>query len=97
MDNGSSTLPPFIQSLLAEDTGFQGDEEKEEDDDEDEYSDDSDSFDSTKTDLSFAPSRELANVSDEFCTARNSREQSRSRSITPTNQVRESFHKNGVP
>jgi hypothetical protein len=80
VDTGSaSLLPPAIQSLLAEDTGFQGDEDDDEDDD---FSDDSDSFNSTATDVSFHPSRD---VSGEYSTARNSREHSRS--ITPTNQV----------
>ncbi len=79
VDTGSaSLLPPAIQSLLSEDTGFQGDE------DEDDFSDDddSDSFNSTATDVSFHPSRD---VSGDYSTARNSREHSRS--ITPTNQV----------
>ena len=82
VDNGAIFLPPSIQSLLAEDTGFQGDEEEEED-----YSDDdeSDSFNSTRTDLTFVPTHDVHDLSDEFCTARNSREQSRS--ITPTNRV----------
>ena len=83
MDNGAIFLPPSIQSLLAEDTGFQGDEEEEEED----YSDDdeSDSFNSTRTDFTFVPTHDVHDLSDEFCTARNSREQSRS--ITPTNRV----------
>ncbi len=81
VDTGSSSLlPPAIQSLLAEDTGFQGDE-----DEDDDFSDDSDSFNSTATDVSFHPSRDVANISGDYSTARNSREHSRS--ITPTNQV----------
>jgi hypothetical protein len=73
-------LPQSIQNLLAEDTGFQGDEEEEEED----YSDDdSDSFNSTRTDLTFVPVRE-GDVSDEFCTAFNSRNQTPN--TTPTNQ-----------
>jgi hypothetical protein len=84
VDTGSaSLLPPAIQSLLAEDTGFQGDED--EDDEDDDFSDDSDSFNSTATDVSFYPSRDVANISGDYSTARNSRENSRS--ITPTNQV----------
>jgi hypothetical protein len=84
VDTGSSStlLPPSIQTLLAEDTGFQGDEEEDNEDFSDE---DSDSFNSTRTDLTYLPSREAADLSDEFCTARNSREHSRS--MTPTNQV----------
>lgn len=70
----ASFLPPSVQCLLAEDTGFQGDEEEEEE----EYSDE-DSFDSTRSDVTYNPDR-----SDDFSTARNSREASRS--VTPTNQ-----------
>jgi len=76
-------LSSTIQSLLAEDTGFQGDEEEEEDFSDE---DDSDSFNSTRTDLTFVPSSTALDLSDEFCTARNSREHSRS--LTPTNEVR---------
>jgi|LakMenE09Jun09ns_1017247.scaffolds.fasta_scaffold02722_1 hypothetical protein len=85
VDTGSAfLLPSTIQSLLAEDTGFHGDED-EEDDDEDDFSDDSDSFNSTATDVSCHPSLDVLNISGDYSMARNSREHSRS--ITPTNQV----------
>lgn len=82
VDAGAILWPPSIQSLLAEDTGFQGDEEEEDDDDD--VSDNSESFNSTRTDLTFVPPNEATNLSDEFCTAQNSREHSRS--LTPVNQ-----------
>jgi hypothetical protein len=75
----SSLLPSTIQGLLAEDTGFQGDNEEKEDDDE--FSADSDSLKSTATDVSL----DVLNISGDYSTARNSREHSRS--ITPSDQV----------
>ena len=75
IDGISSSIHPSLAAMLSEDTGFQGDE--------DEYSDeDSDSFNSTRTDTSFDPSRWS---DDEFETAENSRDNSGN--ITPTNRV----------
>jgi hypothetical protein len=73
VDGARAPHYPYLAGLV-EDTGFQGDE--------DEYSDDdSDSFNSTRTDMTFDPSRWS---DDEFETAENSRENSGN--ITPVNQ-----------
>ena len=75
----TNTYASHLKALLAEDTGFQGDEEAEDD----EYSDeeDSDSFNSTRTDVTWS-----GDWSDhEFNTAENSREHSGN--VTPTNKV----------
>ena len=78
LDGPSPLFSSSISALLAEDTGFQGDEEEEDDDFSD---DDSDSFNSTRTDATWS-----GNWSDdEFDTAENSREQSGN--VTPTNKV----------
>lgn len=83
-DGAGFHFSPSLSALLAEDTGFQGDEEEE-----DEFSDDdSDSFNSTRTDATFDPSRS-GDWSDEFNTAENSREHSGN--LTPTNQVLEKW------
>jgi len=63
-----------LSNLLAEDTGFIGDEE--------DFSEDSDSFNSTRTDITFDPhSVDNSIDDDQFGTAATSRE------TTPTNQV----------
>lgn len=75
LDGPSPLFSSSISALLAEDTGFQGDE-----DEEDFSDDDSDSFNSTRTDATWS-----GNWSDdEFDTAENSREQSGN--VTPTNK-----------
>jgi len=77
LDGPSPLFSSSISALLAEDTGFQGDEEEDDDDFSD---DDSDSFNSTRTDATWS-----GNWSDdEFDTAENSREQSGN--VTPTNK-----------
>jgi hypothetical protein len=66
VDTLDGLLSPLSQ-LLAEDTGFAGDEEN--------YSDeDSDSFNSTKTDTTFNPGSRDQSSDDEFGTAANSRD-----------------------
>ena len=88
VDGKSSSLhhyDPALSVLLSEETGFQGDEECEEYD----YEDDSDneSYDSTRTDTSFAPDGGGGGdwSDDKFETAENSREGSTGNK-TPTNE-----------
>merc|ERR1719470_563602 len=66
-----------LAHMLAEDTGFVGDEEDFSDDD-----DDSDSFNSTRTDLTFDPSSLNNSAYDEYRTANTSRDPT----PTPTNK-----------
>jgi len=74
---GVDTLDSYftpLSNMLAEDTGFNGDEE--------DFSDDSDSFDSNKTDMTFNPySLDSTLSDDQYRTAAASRE------TTPTNQT----------
>jgi len=78
IDGSVPSYDAALSVLLSEDTGFRGDEEIEE-----QFSDSDDSYNSTKTDVSFDPGDWS---DDEFETAANSRDNSDG-NITPTNDL----------